>query len=256
MKYVRPFNPDEIEPGETSGWLLAPDEDAGCTIRVRKGGKPKAALVAEPFERYALVLKGEATLHGVSEVSVARADDVIHISAHQPADISGTTDTAWIEINATTSVAAGVKKGVCRVVRVERSGFKVLEGLAYQSLLSRDSGSDSLRMNFALLEPRGGSPDFHIHVFNQIYLLLEGEETVDIGRTRHTPKGYAVVFLPGGVVHRQFNASDGQVKIVTLLVPEPQPDAILDFAVTIHNREGEVMTRAQAESAARDISRT
>jgi len=182
MRYVRPFDPDLLAAGEASAWLLAPDEDAGCTIRVCKGGGTKSGSIAEPFERFALILAGEATLRSAAGTTTARQDDLIFVPAHQSASVSGTASTAWIEICATVDGSSATTKGACRVVKVDESKFSVIGGLAYLSLIDRDCGSGSLRMNFAKLQPDGASPDFHIHQFNQIYLILEGEETVDIGR--------------------------------------------------------------------------
>lgn len=48
--------------------------------------------------------------------------------------------------------------------------------------------------------------------------------------------------LPEGVVHRNFNAGEAVERHAALLVPEPPSDAIFDYAVTVHDREAEMMT--------------
>jgi mannose-6-phosphate isomerase-like protein (cupin superfamily) len=231
MRYVRPFNPQAVSVGGTSPWLVFPEEEIGCSIRLRRGGGA-TAVTSLPVERFALVLSGEAILERPSSREPAPTGGLVFIPAGQPGGVSGNSDTCWIEIEA----AAGPGSTAPCVIKVDPTRFEG-KGFAYQSLADRSTGAHSMRVNVLRVEPGSGSPDFHIHSFAQLYLILEGEITLDVGRARLRAGSNSVVCLPPGVVHRNFNASGRVERHVSLLVPEPAQGEILDFAVEIHNKE-------------------
>lgn len=235
MRYVRPFDPQSVSAGEASAWLVAPSEESGCTIRLRRGGAV-VSTTSLPVERFALILSGEATLETQSNRERAPTGSTIFIPAGRTAGVSGNADAYWIEIEATTTTSSTEP----RVIHVDPAKFEG-GGFAYQSLADRSNGAHSMRINVLQVQPGSGSPDFHIHAFAQLYVILEGEMTLDVGRARLRAGRNSIVFLPPGVVHRNFNASPRLERHVSLLVPEPAEGQIFDFAVDIHGKEAEIM---------------
>lgn len=240
MRYVRPFDPQAISAGETSSWLVAPEEEVGCSIRLRRGGG-RTASTSVPVERFALVLAGEATLENPAGRHPAPTGCLVFIPAQQSACVSGDANACWIEIEA----QAGPGSTASQVIKVDPSRFEG-EGFAYQSLADRSMGAQSMRLNVLQVQPGSGSPDFHIHAFAQLYVIQEGEMTLDIGRARVRAGRNSIVCLPPGVVHRNFNASSRMERHVSLLVPEPAEGAIFDFAVHIDNKEAQLLKTVPA----------
>lgn len=235
MRYVRPFDPQSVYAGESSAWLVAPEEQVGCAIRLRRGGAA-ASTTSAPVERFALILAGEAALQTQSNRERAPTGSMIFIPAGRTAGVSGNADAYWIEIEA----AADAGSTEPRVIHVDPSRFEG-GGFAYQSLADRSVGAHSMRLNILHVQPGSGSPDFHIHAFAQLYVILEGEMTLDIGRARLRAGRNSIVYLPPGVVHRNFNASARLERHVSLLVPEPAEGEIFDYAVDIHGKEAELI---------------
>lgn len=237
MRYVRPFELANLGPGQASNWLIAPDEEAGCAVRLRRGGAKTAPTTASA-ERFALVLKGTATCEGNDGAVPVRTGSLVLIPAGKPGAVSGDADAWWIEIEA----PAPEGTGNARVIDVDPAKFEG-GGFAYQSLADRTTGAGSMRINVLQVQPGAGSPDFHIHAFAQMYVILDGEMTIDIGKARISAPRNSVVVLPPGVVHRNFNGSSHLERHVSLLVPEPKPGDIFDFAIDIHEHEAQLMEK-------------
>lgn len=238
MRYVRPFNLDELGPGDVGPWLLAPEEGEGCSARMRRGRGAAGTATQSEVERIAIVLRGraEAVPIGLS----APAGGVIFVPPGFAVEIVGSPEAVWLEIEAAPSGPnrAGAEP---RSIVVDESNYQGTL-FAHQSILDRTKGSGALRLNAMRVQPGAGSPDFHIHAFSQMYVIQEGEMTVDVGRSRYSAPAHSFVYLPAGVVHRNFNASGKVERHLSVLIPEPQPGDIFDFAVDIHDREAELIT--------------
>lgn len=244
MRYVRPYDIDALSPGGVTPWIIGPEDGAGCVVRGRRGGGDSAAdRVTPDAERLALVLSGEARLETLGATKLARAGDALLIPAGVEGEIVGDASTTWLDITAPVSEPA--LRQDAAVFSLDPSRFEG-EGFAYQRLAERAAGATTMAMNLIQVQPGSGSPDFHIHHFAQIYLIQEGEMTIDIGRRRLRAGPSTVVFLPEGVVHRNFNAADGIERHVSLLAPEPREGEIFDYAVTISEREAELLTKPPA----------
>jgi mannose-6-phosphate isomerase-like protein (cupin superfamily) len=115
------------------------------------------------------------------------------------------------------------------------------KGFAWKSLIDRSKGSTSVRANLVQVQPGAGSPDRHIHLFDQFYLVLEGEMRVEVGRREMDAGPLSFVVLPAGCVHRNWNASKKLERHIAFLVPEPVEGQIFDYAVDVHEREAELM---------------
>ncbi|MEH3098935.1 cupin domain-containing protein [Sphingomonas adhaesiva] len=243
MRYIRPF--DRSVAGPPVETLVAAEEGVGCTMRLRRGaGSVDGADAGN--DRFVLPLIGEATLRGAGGETVARASELIVIPAGAPADVRVAGETLWLEVIAPLPDGARAQADhPAQVVAIDPSKWTE-GGFAYQSLTDRSRGSQALRMNILQVQPGSGSPDWHIHAFAQMYVILEGEMTIDIGRARVTASAGTLVIFPPGVVHRNFNASGAVERHVTFLVPEPAADDIFDYAVTIHEHEAALLTSIPA----------
>jgi mannose-6-phosphate isomerase-like protein (cupin superfamily) len=244
MRTLRSFDPKALKPGEASDWLLGPHDDAGVLVRVRRGGGAKVAeSTLANAERYYLIVEGAAELSTGGATETAITDEGAYIPEGVTGVINGGADAVWYEIEA--PIQDGALKATPRkahVIHIDKSKFT--GAFAHQPMADRQSGARALRMNTLQVQPKTGSPDYHIHAFAQIYLIQDGEMTVDIGRKRRWRAGpNTLVYIPEGVVHRNFNASEGLERHISLLVPEPREDEIFDYAVNIEEVEAELMTQ-------------
>ncbi|WP_066561068.1 cupin domain-containing protein [Croceicoccus bisphenolivorans] len=236
MRYIRPFDRSAVGPDGT--WLIKPEEDLGCAIRLRRG--PGAFADKADSELFALILSGDATLSTGDAGNEAAAGDMVFVPSGERASLSGTDDLYWLEIVAPLTEGRQ-SAGQSRVLPLDQSKFEG-DGFAYYGIIDRTGGSASMRINVLQVAPGSGSPDYHIHNFAQIYVIQEGEMTVDIGHHRQVAGPDTLVILPTGVVHRNFNGSGAVERHVSLLVPEPAVNDIFDYAVTIHPEEAELLT--------------
>jgi mannose-6-phosphate isomerase-like protein (cupin superfamily) len=69
--------------------------------------------------------------------------------------------------------------------------------------------------------PGSGGPKPHVHPFEQVYFVLEGETTVIYGVDNFKAGKNDMVILPEGVVHTNTNMTSGPERHITLLLPEP-----------------------------------
>jgi quercetin dioxygenase-like cupin family protein len=96
------------------------------------------------------------------------------------------------------------------------------------------------------LEPGSAGPNTHIHDFDQYYLVLEGELTVEVALQTHTVTPHTLVLLPAGVPHRQYNSSTTTTeKHLAVLAPPPQPGKPWDHGVDFR-RNGDDIAGPQA----------
>jgi quercetin dioxygenase-like cupin family protein len=246
MRPIRPFDLDAILPGQASDWLIGPFEDVGVTLRIRRGQNGSVPVSSSSEnERFALVLEGSVTLATPNGSQVGNAGELLFVPVSKDAAIFGDAKATWVEIEAPLQNPRALAEIPAAVIPVDPTKFEG-DGFAWQPLIDRSSGSETMRMNVLQVAPGSGSPDWHIHAFCQIYVIQEGVMTVDIGKRRYTAGRNSVVYLPAGLVHRNFNASGAMERHVSLLVPEPAEGDIFDYAVTIHETEAEVMTAIPA----------
>jgi mannose-6-phosphate isomerase-like protein (cupin superfamily) len=243
MRYIRSFDPASVSSGECQT-LLGADEGLGCDIVLRRGaGAQDISINAQ--ERFALILAGEAMLTFGEESKAAVSGDMMFIPAGVGGAFSGNADCTWVEIHAPLESGVSSPTDQAGVIKIDHSKFEG-DGFAYQAMIDRASGSGTMRINVLQVQPGSGSPDFHIHAFAQIYVIQEGEMTIDVGRRRVTAPANSLVVLPEGLVHRNFNASGAVERHVSLLVPEPKEGAVFDYAVTIHEEEAALLTSIPA----------
>lgn len=95
-----------------------------------------------------------------------------------------------------------------------------LPGFYIQPLFPNAPGAPCV-VNYCELDTSASGPGLHVHEFDQYYLVLEGELTVDVALQHHVVPADNLVLLPAGVPHRQYNAGPGRERHLALLAPAP-----------------------------------
>ena len=108
-----------------------------------------------------------------------------------------------------------------------------LPGLRVQRLLGRDDASENLTVNLLDTAPGSGGPPTHVHEFDQLFYILEGEMTVEAALQKFVAGPGDLVVLPAGVPHTQYNEGAGPERHLALLTPSPQPGRPWDVGVTL-----------------------
>lgn len=237
---------DHILPLEDTldaGWLVGDGSGAGTAIAIvtLAGDSGSTTLNGD---RTVIVLDGalRVTVDGAAHQVEAHA--LAFLPAGTPHRLAPEGETCrLLEIRGPHDGGAAAAGSVDPVRRLRPENF-TKSGFAYQSLIDRAGGSGHLRVNIVDVQPGSGSPDFHIHAFDQFYFILSGQMQVEIGHRKRLAEAGSFVHLPAGLVHRNYNAGPGVERHLTLIVPEPQADEIFDYACTIHQHEAEIMERA------------
>ena len=107
-----------------------------------------------------------------------------------------------------------------------------MPGFRMTLLASPATGSEHIVVSLAEVEAGMSGPDTHIHEFDQYYLVLEGELTVEVALQRHVVRPTTLVVLPAGVPHRQYNAGTECEKHLAILTPVPEQGRPWDVGVS------------------------
>lgn len=99
-----------------------------------------------------------------------------------------------------------------------------LPGFRMVPLIRPEEGSEHIIVNLAEVDPGKRGPAMHIHDFDQYYLVLEGELTVEIALHKQVVPPETLVAIPAGVPHRMYNDSDAVERHLVLMAPAPGKD--------------------------------
>lgn len=118
------------------------------------------------------------------------------------------------------------------VRKVERAALEEpLPGLRVQPLADPEAGSHRSVVNYMEVAPGSAGPGTHVHEFDQYYLVLEGELTVEVALEKHVVGPETLVILPAGVPHRQWNEGAVTEAHISVLAPAPEPGKPWDRGV-------------------------
>ena len=78
---------------------------------------------------------------------------------------------------------------------------EALPGMWVQSLANPEAGSPHTTIFYVEVGAGDAGPDTHIHEFDQYYLVLEGQLTVEVALQKHVVDAPSLVLLPAGVPH-------------------------------------------------------
>jgi len=108
---------------------------------------------------------------------------------------------------------------------------EALPGMWVQVLADRESGSESALIYYVEVGPGDAGPATHIHEFDQYYLVLQGQLTVEVALQTHVVDAGSLVVLPAGVPHRQYNNGHTTEKHLAIVSPQPEPGEPVDRKV-------------------------
>ncbi len=101
-----------------------------------------------------------------------------------------------------------------------------------QALFGAASGAKTCSINCIKIPPGGGSPaGRHTHAVDQIYYVISGTMGVEIDGREYQAGPGALVVMPAGVPHRNWNGGAEPVVHLALNVPLPEP--AVPFAVPV-----------------------
>lgn len=69
----------------------------------------------------------------------------------------------------------------------------------------------------------GCGPGLHYHRVDQLYYLVEGSMSVQLGHVEHQIGAGTLVFIPAGLAHRNWNEGPGAETHFEMLIPAPSP---------------------------------
>jgi mannose-6-phosphate isomerase-like protein (cupin superfamily) len=93
-----------------------------------------------------------------------------------------------------------------------------LDGLT-RELQGTDHGGLQVSLLFVNVAP-GGGPAWHRHDYTELFIVLDGEATVDVGDERVIARGGQVVVAPAGVPHRFTNTGTANLRQIDLHLNE------------------------------------
>src|SRR4051794_30460622 len=97
------------------------------------------------------------------------------------------------------------------------------DGMATTYLADRANGSTHASIYLAEMAPGASGPPTHIHDFDQLYFVLEGELEIEVALEHHVVGPRTLVVLPAGVPHCQRNPSSTALeRHLAILAPEPE----------------------------------
>lgn len=105
-------------------------------------------------------------------------------------------------------------------------------GFAVVPLADTKQGVTSCAINAVRVNAGGAGPANHIHPFDQLYFILEGELQVEVALQRHVAPRHSLVILPAGVPHTQWNEGDVPEVHLAVLAPAPEPGVPIVTEVT------------------------
>ena len=114
-----------------------------------------------------------------------------------------------------------------------------------QSLSGPGSGSLHAVVNYTEVNAGSAGPDTHIHEFDQYYLVLDGELSVEVALEKHVVSPRELMVVPAGVPHRQYNTGPVTEKHLSVLTPAPEAGKPWDRGVDF-TANGDDLTGSQS----------
>ena len=194
---------------------------------------PQGAVLPPPSEagldRMLCVLEGEITAETESGLVKVGASNGIYLPAGAPRTAVATAGPMrLLEVCVPAGGAATAVLG-----KPDLNGFGQGTEFDYRWLLNRDAGVSSMALNYLHVPPGKGGPELHVHAFDQFYYVVDGRMSLQIGLAEYTVGPDTFVFLPEGVIHRQWNEQDEAERHYSVLLPEPAKGAVFDYPVTL-----------------------
>jgi len=106
--------------------------------------------------------------------------------------------------------------------------------LAIQTVIGHTTGADKCLVNAVAIPPQSGSPDgWHIHEGEQIFFVLSGTLTFEVEAGRYEVGPCGMTIAPAGVPHRNWNAGEDVVQLMSFNAPVHDPSRPIAIPVTV-----------------------
>ena len=224
----------EILGGPTSG-----SDNAYLIYTRMPSGAHGPALFTLPVEHYYVVISGKMNVQiGTDKFVVGPMVGVI-IPANTPHEVWNADSEPEAHLEVITSADPGkeLSRDLASMLtpatprKVENAASYIRQinvpaaaelkpGLNRQIYTNRAKGS-AATVALDSTVPGSGGPKPHVHRFEQVYFMVDGETTVMYGIDAPKAKKNDIVILPVGVVHTNTNMSSTPERHITLLLPEP-----------------------------------
>ena len=112
-----------------------------------------------------------------------------------------------------------------RVIGVESLPRSAISSRIFEGA---DHGGTSVTF-FLVDQPPGGGPALHVHPYDEVFILQEGEATFTVGEESVVVSADQVVVAPAGQPHKFTNASAGPLRLVSIA---SSPTAITEWLPT------------------------
>ena len=224
----------EILAGPTNG-----SDNAYLIYTRMPSGAHGPSLFTLPVEHYYIVLSGKMNVQiGTDKFVVGPMGGVI-IPANTPHEVwnSDAEPEAHLEVITSANPDKDLSRDLLSMLKpaqptkIENAASYIRQihapaaadlkpGLNRQVYTNRAKGS-AATVGLDSTFPGSGGPKPHVHPFEQVYFMVEGETTIMYGLNRPVAKKNDIVILPEGVVHTNTNMSSAPERHITLLLPEP-----------------------------------
>jgi mannose-6-phosphate isomerase-like protein (cupin superfamily) len=241
MKYVRTVDMDGFKPAAFHSQIIGRPEDgiesAICILtRVPPGKGTSAGLHTHPADQIYYILKGEMNVQLGETKGSARAGQMVVIPQGLPHWNwnEGAQDELHFEFitpapppgvplsNKSDDAAAGPSLGEFEFIRtLDESKFNP-ERFSSVVLADRSSGLNSTSIGVFRSPPGSKSPPLHVHRFEQIYFIISGTMTLQIGLEEYVAPPNSYVILPAGMPHSNWNSGDEVLWFINARTPEPR----------------------------------
>jgi mannose-6-phosphate isomerase-like protein (cupin superfamily) len=224
----------EILGGPTSG-----SDNAYLIYTRMPSGAHGPALFTLPVEDDYVVISGKLNVQIGTDKFVAGPMTGIIIPANTPHSVwnEGADPEANLEVITCANPAKDLSRNLASMMKPAQpkkvdnaaSYIRTIKvpavselkpGLNRQTFTSRAKGSP-VTVALDSTSPGSGGPKPHVHRFEQVYFMIDGETTVMYGLDNPVAKKNDIVILPAGVVHTNSNHSSTIERHITLLLPEP-----------------------------------
>jgi mannose-6-phosphate isomerase-like protein (cupin superfamily) len=241
MKYIRTVDIDAFKPDEFHSQIIGRPEDgvesAVCILtRVPPGKGTTLGLHTHPADQIYYILKGEMNVQLGEEKKRAKPGQMVVIPQGLPHWNwnEGSQDELHFEF-----IVPAPPEGVPLANKAENSsprqtleGFEFIrtldetkfnpERFSNVVLADRASGLNSTSIGVFRSPPGGKSPPLHVHHFEQIFFIMSGTMTLQIGEDEYKAPPNSYVILPAGMPHTNWNAGEEVLWFINARTPEPR----------------------------------
>lgn len=257
MRYIRPLSEESYAPLGPNGFeaSIVNQLESVMTLAARTApGGCGPGLHFHAVDQFYVILEGEATVqlgadeHVVPAVSLVfvpagvahrswnhTAGPEQHIELFVPSMPAGRPLLTLVD-DFSEAPGSDVEPFIATIIDEAFEANMRPTGFSVQPLADRERGVTSVLINAAQVNEGGAGPGMHIHTFDQLYFVLEGELQIDVAGERHAAPRHSLVVLPAGVPHTQWNDGPGREVHLAVLTPYPEAGKPLtvevDFGLT------------------------